>query len=105
MENQFSNIIFRELNVKESLQEIDKKINNIQQIKNDFADKASKIKPFFKENGLNYNYYKDLIGEAEKTLLIDCYTLAEQIYKEFIYLAIDYDNHSDTTKYYERVDL
>lgn len=77
----FLELDFGELDIKFELTSIYQSIDMLYQAKDDLDDKASTIRVALESEGVSFNAYKKCVHEARKSVLIDCYTLSEKLYK------------------------
>ncbi|MCI8702078.1 MAG: hypothetical protein HFE53_07185 [Turicibacter sp.] len=90
----FLELDFGELDIKFELTSIYQSIDMLYQAKDDLDDKASTIRVALESEGVSFNAYKKCVHEARKSVLIDCYTLSEKLYKSYFYQLLGYDEDS-----------
>lgn len=84
-----------ELDYDFRLEELQKNINYVKNINDSLADKRDKYRIFSDENEINFNSLEKCLKMYERTVLIDAYTLAEQLIKNVYYELIDKDRQEN----------
>lgn len=81
----------------DKINQLQHRYESIQKTKNFLDDYRSEIRSVINEiESGQYFPLSDTIKEAEKSLLIDCYTIAEQMYKQTKYQILNFDNTEKT---------
>lgn len=80
-----------DFDVEDEIQKIEDNLQNVERIKNSFADNTSEYRKFTRDINLDFSVLSDCIESYERSLLIDVYTYAEQIVKNFYYELLEKD--------------
>jgi hypothetical protein len=88
-----------EINFVEQIRDLDITYQSIIKAKNFLDDNRSQFRHAVKEIDNDESIYhaiSDSVKEAEKNLLISCYTIAEQMLKETKYQLLDFDRYNES---------
>lgn len=80
-----------DFDVEDEIQKVEKNLQNVEILKNSFADYAPKYRRFSREVNLDFGVLSDCIESYERALLIEVYTYAEQLVKNFYYELLEKD--------------
>lgn len=76
---------------EDEIQNVEDNLNNIKIIRNNFADNVSAYRIFSASVELDFRTLSDCIALYERSLLINAYTYAEQLVKNFYYELLEKD--------------
>lgn len=80
-----------DFDVDDEIQKIEDNLRNVELIKYSFADNTSEYRKFSRDINLDFSVLSDCIESYERALLIDVYTYAEQLVKNFYYELLEKD--------------
>lgn len=80
-----------DFDIDDEIIKIEMYLNNVELLKNSFADHTSEYRKFSRDINLDFRALSDCIESYERTLLIGVYTYAEQLVKNFYYELLEKD--------------
>lgn len=84
-----------DLDYDQRIEKIKRDIDFVKQLNNSVSESRSKYKEFADEIGISFDALDTCVKSFEKTVLIDAYTLSEQLIKNtYYYLLYDNENSS-----------
>lgn len=95
---EFLNVSINGIDIKKELERIKKNIDVLFLATEQLADFTEDIRNALTEKYIDFSAYRLSVNAARKTLLIDCYTLSEQLYKEFYYEIIGFNEDEDSMR-------
>lgn len=80
-----------DFDVEDEIQKVEMNLQNVEILKNSFADHTPKYRRFSRGINLDFGVLSDCIESYERALLIGVYTYAEQLVKNFYYELLEKD--------------
>ena len=80
---------------KNKLLDIHKNFEKYETVSNSLADESEEYRTFYESMKINFSDAKNILRKSEQSLLIDCYTYAEQLLKNTIYECLGYSSHEN----------
>ena len=80
-----------DFDVEDEIQKNEIALQNVELIKNSFADHTAEYRKFSREVNVEFSALSDCIDAYERALLIGVYTYAEQLVKNFYYELLEKD--------------
>ena len=94
-----------DFDVEDEIQKNEIALQNVELIKNSFADHTAEYRKFSREVNVEFSALSDCIDAYERALLIGVYTYAEQLVKNFYYELLEKDIGIVSAEHAEKIFL